>query len=259
MADEQQQAPEVSAEDTKDSGAEVNFKGDPSGSEAPKEPEAKVADDAPPEGFESWKAYAESLKANADKPKEGEDAAKADTPEAQIEAAISALPEDKRDAGKAIIEAATATGDLTDEQKAEAASIWNVPPAFVDTYLNGLKGEAASVAAPFYEAAGGEDVYKQFSSWAKEGGLSADEIAAFDKGLDTDPVKTIKEATAKWRAAGGGEALDVTRSKEGGRETAAVEGYGSEAEMIRDMNDPRYANDPAFRASVERKVSAAKY
>jgi hypothetical protein len=36
---------------------------------------------------------------------------------------------------------------------------------------------------------------------------------------------------------------------------AANVGYASQAEMVRDMRDPKYNTDPAFRAKVEQKLS----
>jgi hypothetical protein len=44
----------------------------------------------------------------------------------------------------------------------------------------------------------------------------------------------------------------------GGGQSAVV-GYRSQAEMQRDMRDPRYKTDPAFRADVGQKLKYATY
>ena len=40
-----------------------------------------------------------------------------------------------------------------------------------------------------------------------------------------------------------------------GKPAQAVNGYRSQAEVVRDMNDPRYDRDPAYRAEIMNKLA----
>lgn len=63
---------------------------------------------------------------------------------------------------------------------------------------------------------------------------------------------------AEWRAAGHGPApRDLTKGVRQEAPQAAVEGYSSIEEQTRDISNPLYAKDPAFRALVEKRIAAS--
>ncbi len=102
--------------------------------------------------------------------------------------------------------------------------------------------------------AGGDDGYQAMVGWAANT-LGEQEIAMYDSVMQKgDPaacffavqaLKSIYQENAGYEGQmlGGSTAPDM------------VDAYRSQAEMIRDMSDPRYDNDPAFRNDVMEKLS----
>ena len=104
--------------------------------------------------------------------------------------------------------------------------------------------------------AGGEQGYGELMQWASSN-LDASEIDAFNSVANSGNVAALRFAV---------EALNTRRvSAEGyeaplvsGRKSATgVKGYRSQAELSRDIADPRYQSDPAFRMDVEAKLAAS--
>ena len=105
-----------------------------------------------------------------------------------------------------------------------------------------------------YGIAGGQDEYNSMIGWAQTA-LGENEVAMYDSVMQKgDPaacffavqaLKSIYQENAGYEGQmlGGSNAPDM------------VDAYRSQAEMIRDMSDPRYDNDPAFRNDVMEKLS----
>jgi hypothetical protein len=144
-------------------------------------------------------------------------------------------------------------GNLSDAsyQKLEAAGI---PKPMVDAYIAGQQALATQVRAQGLEAAGGEEQFNAMAAWAKNG-LTAGELDAYNQAVTTGSVDQAKLAIsglrARYEAANGREPQLLG----GGNANAGNAGYGSTAEMVRDMSDPRYSKDEAFRKQVEAKLS----
>ena len=105
--------------------------------------------------------------------------------------------------------------------------------------------------------AGGADGYNEMINWASEN-LSDTDIEAFNSVTASANVAAIKFAVEslsnKWKNAEGYEANLVTGK--GGKDV--VQPYRSNAELARDINNPRYSSDPAFRADVEARLERSK-
>ena len=90
--------------------------------------------------------------------------------------------------------------------------------------------------------------------WAREN-LSEEQINDFNAVTGTGNVAAIKFAVDslanRWKSDVGYEAPLVT----GKRATSKPSGYRSHAELARDIADPRYNSDPAFRKDVEDKLA----
>ena len=104
------------------------------------------------------------------------------------------------------------------------------------------------------DSVGGEEAYGEMVSWAAQN-LSQDEIDAYNNVTNSGNTAAIKfavEAMAnRYANSEGYEAPMVT-----GRKSApSVQGYRSNAELARDISDPRYSTDPAFRADVEARLA----
>jgi len=126
----------------------------------------------------------------------------------------------------------------------------------VKNYVAGLDALQAQFNQSAYSAAGGEEEYGHMVEWAKEN-LDAKEVDQFNKALDSDvdaAISAIKGLSARWRADVGTEGKSV----EADSVQTNGEGYQSSEEMQKDMADPLYQKDPAFRAKVQRKIANTK-
>ena len=90
-----------------------------------------------------------------------------------------------------------------------------------------------------------------------QAGLTEQEKRSYDLILATNDLNIIKLAAqglkARYSEAMGKDpSLVLGGSTAGGNDGLGV--FASRAEMVRAMQDPRYASDPAYRAKVERKV-----
>ena len=121
-------------------------------------------------------------------------------------------------------------------EKAEAGSV------LTEENVNQLKG-----------VVGGEENYGQLMSWASET-LNDQEIAMYDAVMEKgDPLAcffAVKALQYRYMDAAGYEGELIT----GKAPASNVQGFRSQAELVRAMSDPRYDNDPAYRADVAAKL-----
>jgi len=100
---------------------------------------------------------------------------------------------------------------------------------------------------------GGKEQYQQIMNWAVQN-LPKSDIEAFDAIVESaNPfqINMAVEAMAKrYTDANGQEGQTIQ-----GRSAKMTDSYRSQAEMIRDMNDPRYDTDPAYRNDVMTKLA----
>ena len=155
-------------------------------------------------------------------------------------------------------------GSLTDEmyQQLETAGLTR---GLVDSYLEGVRqktgiqpqAEAATLSdaeiAEVHGIAGGKDGYEQLMNWASDNMSDAD-ANNFDEVIETGNKAAVTFAV---------KALMGQYEDAVGRDSNLVQGkasdntgdvYRSMAEVVRDMNNPNYDNDPAVRADVQRKL-----
>ena len=102
-------------------------------------------------------------------------------------------------------------------------------------------------------AAGGQKTYQDVIQWAGTN-LPSNKIDAFDSVVDTGNVAAINIAfqglKAEYDNANGYEG----RMLQGKASNNRGDLYRSQAELVRAMSDPRYDNDPAYRADVIQKL-----
>ena len=102
------------------------------------------------------------------------------------------------------------------------------------------------------QAVGGEESYNQMIGWAKDN-FTPQEIQAYDQALETGNMDSINFALQalyyRYNDAVGYEGEMVQ-----GKAATTSEGFRSQAEVVRAMGDPRYENDPAYRADVYEKL-----
>lgn len=149
-------------------------------------------------------------------------------------------------------------GSLADKSY-EALAKQGVSKVLVDSFIKGQLAMATATVntmrSAAFEAAGGEDAYKEAVQWAAASeNMSDAEVASFNaivNGTDTGAIKTaVAGLMAKYKAGGGNEPNNIG----GGVGGRGGPGYANQEQMLRDMQDPRYSSDPAYRAKVEAKV-----
>ena len=101
---------------------------------------------------------------------------------------------------------------------------------------------------------GGEDKYSEMTSWAAEN-LTATEINDFNTVTNSGSVAAIKFAVealnTRYVNAEGYEAPMVS----GNKPSTTAKAYRSNAELSRDIANPLYNTDPAFRQDVEQRLA----
>jgi len=106
--------------------------------------------------------------------------------------------------------------------------------------------------------AGGPEGYQEMVQWAAEN-LDQSEVNAFNSITDSGNAAAIRFAVNalkdRYRAAEGFEGQMVS-----GRASSnsGIKPYRSTAELARDIANPLYSSDPAFRADVEQRLSISK-
>ncbi|MRN79462.1 MULTISPECIES: capsid assembly protein [unclassified Brucella] len=147
-------------------------------------------------------------------------------------------------------------GELSEESYAKLEKL-GFGREFVDSYKAGQEALAEITTQRLKNAAGGEDTYKDVMTWATTG-LAAEEIDKANEifaGSDVEAaVLKMGEIKAAYDKAMG---ADPAKRLEGDPASHAV-GYRSWAEVMKDMNDPRYKKDPAFRKDVETKLAKSR-
>jgi hypothetical protein len=103
---------------------------------------------------------------------------------------------------------------------------------------------------------GGEQQYSQMMGWAQEA-LSDQEISMYDSVMERgDPLSmffAVQALAYRFQDAQGYDGQMLTGKSPGNQS----QGFRSQAELVRAMSDPRYDNDPAYRADVATRLEAS--
>lgn len=160
------------------------------------------------------------------------------------------------------------TGKVSDETLATTAAAIGVPVEFAKEFVQlqqqnrtllGSAGEVATAArvADIQSVAGGPEGYTALSAWVNAN-IPAAQVAAYNEALGSGNAEIAKGLLAPlveaYKAAGNQSPRDITQASGTGAAAQPEPGYASKAEMQKDMNDPRYARDPAFNKAVMAKV-----
>lgn len=118
----------------------------------------------------------------------------------------------------------------------------------------GIQGEVitAEDVETLQGIVGGEQQYAQMMGWAQES-LSDQEISMYDAVMEKgDPLAcyfAVNALAFRFQEAQGYDGQMIT-----GKAPSNQQGFRSQAELVRAMSDPRYDNDPAYRADVAAKL-----
>ena len=147
----------------------------------------------------------------------------------------------------------TSAGALSEASYAELAAK-GFDKATVDTYVSGLQAKAQLEVVNIKAKVGGEEGWNAMAAWALSA-LSDAELEAFNQSTSTGTVEqrslAVQGLYARFQAAEGSEPSLVNGSKP----AAGGEVFESNQQAVVAMRDPRYKNDPAFRAAVQAKLA----
>lgn len=132
----------------------------------------------------------------------------------------------------------------------EVEAVEEEAPEETDDIEGGLTDEDIEA---LQELAGGEEQYQQMLSWAGDN-LSEEEIDMYDSVMDSgDPAACFFAIQALMARYGEGTGVDGELLT-GSDPVSTAEGFRSQQELVAAMSDPRYENDPAYRADVINKL-----
>ena len=153
-------------------------------------------------------------------------------------------------------------GELSEEtiSRFSEMSSQDLVNAYVEMHENGLVGQQQQAVElsdaqvnSVMNSAGGESNYNQVVEWASSN-LNDRQIDAFDSVVDSGNPAAIGIAfqglQAQYNEANGYEG----RMLQGKPAGSSGQVYRSQAELVAAMGDPRYDNDPAYRADVIQKL-----
>ena len=212
-----------------------------------------------PEKFKSAedmaKAYSELEKKMGGKPDSNAEQEVEETPDPQTtEASEVAKVLDKAGVDFDTLQAEYAANGSIGEESYKQLEEAGFPQQLVDSWIAGQQSLANDINAQVFSSVGGEEQYYQMIEWAGES-LPPAEVDAFNKAIDSGDMSMVNMAVnglaARYRSEVGTEPQLIqgeTTGNSGGS-------FNSAAELTAAMRDPRYQNDPAYRQSVEQKLS----
>ncbi|MAK72039.1 MAG: hypothetical protein CMF19_08355 [Idiomarinaceae bacterium] len=214
-------------------------------------------------GNYNWEAHAKELQFNLDGRRKNEpEKAEQETNEVQIEK--KSEPEQQQvfniieSAGltnEALTEKVLAKGDIDPEDYAALERV-GIPESLARQYVENANYRREGERTSMFEYVGGEDNWNNMSSWAAENMQEA-EINALNDQLSNGNWRLAMDSI---RARMGPVALqNEPQFISGEQRTGGTTGYRSKSEMIADMRKPEYANSPAFRQEVMKKMQAATF
>lgn len=120
----------------------------------------------------------------------------------------------------------------------------------------GIEAESSRFRSELYRVVEGKENYGPISEWAAQN-VDAEELEAYNEAVTTGNLPTARLLLRGIRAAYEAAEGSTEPIRVRGQNTPKVTGvkpYASQAEMIADMNNPKYAEDPAFRAEVMERL-----
>ena len=176
----------------------------------------------------------------------------AEEPEVELSAADSAV--------RRASEAYDSSGELSEESIEELSKLDS--KELIKAYLTQYKAKTAEYQAAQLQQAevvslvndfGGQEKYNEMVTWAGKN-LSPEEVQQYNIATSSNAASArfaMQALKARYEASEGYEADLVT----GRKPKSALQPYRSNAELARDINNPKYQTDPAFRQDVEARLA----
>lgn len=198
------------------------------------------------------KSYAELEKGKV-KPDDKAADDKGKAPDAEVEAAQAEFSKLREETTASIV----ATGAPSEEQYA-AYEKRGFSRDDIDAFIAGQQAVGQLQVMEVHTAVGGKEAYDAAVAWARSS-FSPEEVAAYDRDVHSADKAVMLNAArgliARYQQANGTDGRSVTGKSNNGVSGAS---YASKAEMVKDMQDPKYAKDAAFREEVAKKIQASR-
>ena len=147
----------------------------------------------------------------------------------------------------------TTTGVLSEASYAELQAK-GLSKATVDKYIAGETALNERARTEVLSVVGGADAFASMQTWAATN-LTADETTRFNAQVDANKdsaLMAVSWLAEKYRAANGNAPKNLIM---GSGVAPASTGFASQAEVMEAMRDPRYYKDPAYAASVAKRLA----
>jgi hypothetical protein len=145
-------------------------------------------------------------------------------------------------------------GELSPESY-DALEKAGYPRNIVDQYIDGQKARAALYESEIKSVAGGDQQFTEMVQWAAAN-MSPAEIAAYNAAIDSgDQAKAKLAVSGVYQRFQAARPAEPSLFKGATSASPSNEAYESIAQLQKDMANPDYKSDPAFRARVERKLA----
>lgn len=190
------------------------------------------------------KAYSELQQkqgSSTDEPQEEEEVQE-ETPSGESEGVISEAQEMYAE-----------KGELTDKMYKQLEKS-GLSKDMVNAYIAGQEAISDAETNAVKDAIGGAQNYEAMVEWAQENLNDAD-ISAYDAVVSNGSLEEAQMAVQGMYArflGNGGKAPNLVQGHTSGE---AIKPFSSSAQVTEAMRDKRYTTDPAFRASVEKRLS----
>ena len=142
-------------------------------------------------------------------------------------------------------------GKLSDASR-DALKKAGYQDSVIDTLVRGVLAEKELLTSKLHTAAGGKDQFEKLIAWGKSN-LPEHEKTLIDEQLNGRGYTTALDLL-KMRFEKAQDPQPIN-----GSPAANSGAYQSQAEMIAAMNDQRYRTDPAYRATVMRRVAISSF
>lgn len=142
-------------------------------------------------------------------------------------------------------------GELSEDSFKQLEQM-GLPRGVVDSYIAGVQAQTAQAEAAIFAEVGGQEQFNAMAQWAGAN-LPTERINTLN-GMLKSGGEQAKLAAGMMKAAYV-EANGSPPKLLSGGPNAVGEVYQSYAQLMKDMNNPQYENDPAFRAQVAQKMA----
>lgn len=130
-----------------------------------------------------------------------------------------------------------------------------IPRHIVDSYIDSQLNTVEQQRGSIMDEVGGQEQYSALTEWAANN-LDDTEIDYFNNVMDSNDFQAIQMAVRAIAARrDASEGMEPTRNLSGSLQGGGGAAYESVTQLMADMQNPAYENDPAFRAQVESKLA----